>query len=122
MRWRPRGRMVDSNLNFLTVALTHFSSPSGRPRWADNRKASSSLWLSGWFTRDTQRGRWNRLASCKHRRLRSKQLKLVEETVSPAPSLAAVGLPRRFRENADAYVAQFGEPFGELGNAQFVAS
>ena len=53
MRWRPRGRIVDSNLNFLTVDLTHRSSPHGRPRCADNRTASNSFWPSGWLTRST---------------------------------------------------------------------
>lgn len=41
MRWRPRGRSVDSRLNFLTFDLTHFSSPNGRPRSAATPRSSS---------------------------------------------------------------------------------
>ena len=56
MRWRPRGRIVDSKLNFLTVDLTRRSTPKGRPRCVDKRTASCSLSLSGRLILCTQPG------------------------------------------------------------------
>ena len=57
MRWRPRGRRVDSRYSRLALLGIQSSPPNGRPRCAERRTEASSPAVSGSFTRATQFGK-----------------------------------------------------------------
>jgi hypothetical protein len=51
-----RARMVESNLRRRAIDSIQAMSPSGLPRWADNRTAANSASFRGVLTRSTQLG------------------------------------------------------------------
>ena len=77
--------------------------------------------FSNYFRMANCKGLFRELAGWIRRRLRAKQLSLMEETRSSPPPPAAAGLSGRIRGDAHALVAQLGQSPRELGHAQCLA-